>query len=388
MFPRISLPLQLLLIIVGVSLFGNLLSEMTITWFYTFSLLFKELLSFILPFIVFAFVLSGILSFKKNAPLVLAIMVGMIFCSNAIVALVSYAVVHYFFPIIMRNAAPVSTMSFDDLIKPFFTISLPVLSSKYVLLSAIGLGLFFSFFRSPLVERSINRFKYWIECILTYSVIPLLPVYVTGFLLKIKFEGTFAKLAQQYGGTCALIVAVQVCYLGWLYFVASGFSVKRAVRAINTAFPSYLAAFSTMSSTAALPVSIDSAEKNTGNRGLSHVAMPIMANIHLLGDAIGTPILAMVTMSLFLGHLPPLLPYLIFVFYFCTTMFAASGIPAGGLIVVIPVLISQLGFTQDMISVITTLYLLLDSFGTAANVMGDGALVMLVNKVLKRLRVI
>ena len=68
-------------------------------------------------------------------------------------------------------------------------------------------------------------------------------------------------------------------------------------------------------------------------------------------------------------------------------MFAASGIPAGGLIVMIPILISQLGFTSDMISVITALYLLLDSFGTAANVMGDGALVILVNKVLKYLRI-
>lgn len=388
MFARISLPLQLVLIIIGVSLFGNLLPETVVSWLYTFSVLFKEMLGFILPFIVFAFVLSGILSFKKSAPLILALMIGMIFCSNALVALVSYIAVAYFFPLI-GNQTQATVVAFDDIIAPVFTVSLPpILSSKYVLLSAMSIGIFFSFFRWSALECGVQTFKQWIEVILNYVVIPFLPVYVLGFLLKIKYEGTFAKMMQHYGGTFALIVAMQVCYLGWLYFVASGFSIKRAVRAINNAFPSYLAAFSTMSSTAALPASIEAAKKNTGNRGLADVAMPIMANVHLLGDSIGTPILAMVTMSLFLGHLPTLTQYAIFVFYFCTTMFAASGIPAGGLIVMIPILISQLGFTADMISIITALYLLLDSFGTAANVMGDGALVMIVNKVLKRLRII
>ena len=140
-----------------------------------------------------------------------------------------------------------------------------------------------------------------------------------------------------------------------------------------------------MSSTATIPISTAAAQKNTNNGPLAHLAMPIMANIHLLGDSIATPILAMGTMALFFGCLPSVWSYIIFVFYFCTTMFAVSGIPGGGILVMIPVLVSHLNFTPEMVSIITALYLLLDPFGTAANVMGDGALVIIVHKVLNRL---
>ncbi len=191
----------------------------------------------------------------------------------------------------------------------------------------------------------------------------------------------------QYGGAVLLIISMQIMYLILIYFVASGFHVSRAVHAIKNAIPAYLTAFSTMSSTVTVPVSIKAAEANTGTRGLPAMAMPIMANVHLLGDSIGTPILAMVTMLVFQGVLPGFAQYAGFVFYFCTTMFAVSGIPGGGILVMIPILTSQLGFTPQMISIITTLYFLLDSFGTAANVMGDGALVIIVHKILKKLRI-
>ena len=142
-----------------------------------------------------------------------------------------------------------------------------------------------------------------------------------------------------------------------------------------------------MSSTVTVPVSVEGAVKNTGSRSLANIAMPIMANVHLLGDSIGTPILAMVSMSIFLGHLPSFGHYLTFVLYFGTTMFAVSGIPGGGILVMIPILVSILGFTPAMVSIITALYLLMDPFGTAANVMGDGALVMIVHRVLRALKI-
>lgn len=223
---------------------------------------------------------------------------------------------------------------------------------------------------------------------LNYSIIPLLPLYVLGFLLKIRFEGTFVQLMQQYCSTVLLIVAIQVSYLLWMYLLAHGFSSQRAFHAINVALPSYLTAFSTMSSTATVPISVEAATQNTGNRSLSAMAMPIMANVHLLGDSIGIPVLAMTTMFLFKGCLPDLISFVTFLFYFCTSMFAVSGIPGGAIIVMIPILVSIFGFTADMVSIITALYLLLDSFGTAANVMGDGALVIMVHKVLKKLRII
>jgi Na+/H+-dicarboxylate symporter len=90
-------------------------------------------------------------------------------------------------------------------------------------------------------------------------------------------------------------------------------------------------------------------------------------------------------MLVFQGILPDFWQYIGFVFYFCITMFAASGVPGGGILVMIPILKSHLGFTPEMVSIVMTIYFLLDSFGTGANVMGDGALVIIVNKIFKRI---
>lgn len=115
------------------------------------------------------------------------------------------------------------------------------------------------------------------------------------------------------------------------------------------------------------------------------MAMPIMANVHLLSDSVGTPMLSLATMYIFRGCLPSFISYLFFIPYFCIAMFGVAGLPCGGIIVMMPLLTSQFGFTEEMIAVVMSLYVLLDPFGTAANVMGDGALVIIVNKVLKKI---
>jgi Na+/H+-dicarboxylate symporter len=385
MFNRLSLPVQLLLVIIFVVLCGSYLPEIVIRSLYTFSVLFKDLLQFFLPFVIFAFVLSGIVSFKKNAPLVLLVLTSSIFLSNAFVAFLTYGVAKLFLPVLTCNANA-TVLAVPVGLQPLFHWSIPpLIRSEKVLLATIVIGSICSWFRIPHVKPAVDRLKRGIEWVLAWIFIPLLPLYVLGFLLKITYEGMLPILFQHYGATVILIVALQITYLAWFYFVACGFSLQKAGRAIQIALPSYITAFSTMSSTATIPVTVQAAQKNTHNPSLSLVAMPIMANVHLLGDSISTPLLALVSLVIFKGCIPSFFVYCSFIFYFCMTMFAVSGLPGGGILVMIPILTTQLGFTPDMISVIMTLYFLLDSFGTAANVMGDGALVILVNKFLKRL---
>lgn len=385
--PR-SLPLQLIGIIAAVLMFGHYLPLMLTRGIYTFSLCFKELLSFLLPFIIFAFVTTGILSFKKKAPIILALLLSLVSLSNGFVALFVYGVLSLVLPNLNTTLCP-NQISTSSPLTPLFELKIPsLLGAEKVLLLAIIVGLIFSFIRSQRMEQGLSMLKKGIELFFSKFFIPLLPCYILGFLLKIQYDGIFIKLFQHYSMAFFLIVSLQIAYLAWFYWLAEGFSLVRTKKSLNTALPSYVTAFSTMSSTATLPVSIPAAEKNTGNTALSHIAMPIMANIHLLGDAIGTPILTLVSMSVFLHHTPHFSEYVVFVFYFCIAMFAASGIPGGGIIVMIPVLKSLLGFTPEMISVVMTLYLLMDCFGTAANVMGDGALIIVLNKMLKRLKII
>lgn len=381
------LPFQLIGVILFVVLFGRSLPLYGAELCYTFSILFKELLSLILPFMVFFFVLDGILSFKKNAPVVLSVMLGTIFVSNALVALFSYGIMNFVYPVVSCEKEGLVGLRPLEEVHSLITVTTPFsINAVHALMAAIAIGLIGSFY--PLgIDAAIARGRDWVEDILQRVIIPFLPLYVLGFVLKIRYEGMLTCLIQQYGSALLLVVTMQTVYLLCLYLVALGFDVKKVLRAISNALPSYLTAFSTMSSAVAIPDSIKGARQNTGNRGLANVAMPIMANVHLLGDSIGISVIAMVTMLIFQGALPAFSHYMLFVMYFCLSMFAASGIPGGAILVIIPILKSQLGFDAEMVSVVLTICLLMDSFGTAANVMGDGALVIIVNRLLKRLRI-
>lgn len=381
---RISLPMRLFLVIMAVLLFGHLIPLVVTQGFFTISLVFKEILGFMLPFVIFSFVLSGILSLKSRAPLILGILIASIFISNFIIAIATYGAVVVLAPSLLSSMA-LEVADQCAVVVPFFVFNLPTLiRSEHALLLALVLGIIGSFKRWSQGERMVLSFKNAIESFLINYFIPMLPLYVIGFLLKMSYEGVFVSLMQHYSGAFLLIVAIQICFLALYYFVAAHCSWDKALKAIKNALPSYLTAFGTMSSTATVPVSVECAVKNTHNRPLAQVGMPIMANVHLLGDSISTPILAIISMHLFFGFVPNFMQYFVFVCYFGISMFAVSGIPGGGIIVMIPILKSVLGFTPSMISLITALYLLLDSFGTAANVMGDGALIIIINRILKK----
>lgn len=389
MIRKIPLPFQLLIIIGSVFLFGSYAPESIIRACYTFTLIFKELLSTFLPLIVFSFVFAGITSFKKSAPIVLGVLLVCITLSNAFVALLSYFVTRLTLSFITTQGQLIAYAD-GRIIEPFFNINSPLNVSAFAaLFSAIVLGTFVNFSPMPKLEHALLDLKKIVHVLLSRFLIPLLPLYALGFLLKIHHEGTFSALFQQYGKSFIVIVCMQIIYLPLMYFVAKGFSAHKAWKAIRNALPSYVTGFSTMSSTVTIPITLEGAEKNLGGHSsLAELAIPIMANVHLLGDCISTPILALTTLSLYTGALPDFSTYFEFMTYFSLTMLAASGIPGGAIIVMLPILTSILGFTPEMISIITTLYIVQDPLGTAGNVMGDGALVIMVDKLLRRLRII
>ncbi len=386
MLRKIPLPIQLLFVIGFVFLLGPSIPELVARFFYTFSLIFKTLLLLFLPFMLFAFVFNGIIAFRKGATVILLILLGCIFLSDVLIAVFTYISGRMILPSLVGSMV-VQKLTIQQSLEPLIPVQVIDfrIDLEKVLFGSIGLGIIFSFFKLPRFERVMSQFKDIVEKILKYGFVPFLPLYVFGFLLAIQHEGVFAELFRHYGKAFLLIFAIQIIYMSLFYFFATGFSIRRCWRAMKNAFPSYLTGFSTMSSMVALPLSIEGAEKNTKNLPLAEMSMPIMANLHFMGVATNMPILAMATMMLFWGIIPEFNQYLIFVLTLCYTMIAISGVPGSGILLMVPLLISQFGFTPEMISVVTALYLLIESFGTAANVFGDGALVIIVNKIIKKL---
>ena len=386
MFPKISLPLQLLLVIAIVILFGSYIPTNVIQILYTISVIFKECLNFLLPFMVFAFICTGILSFKQRAPVVIAIMVGLVFISNMLTPIIAYLVTKMMLSTITNNVV-LSQIASQSSMQSLITFSLPrFLQPEQAIFLAVGTGSLVSYFNISQAEQLLLQGKKIIEWIVNNLFIPILPLYILGFLLELHHRGVFFDLCQSYGKTYALIITLQLLLLLLIYLVAAQGNIKQAINYIKVALPSYLTAFGTMSSTASIPVTIKCTEKNTHNKPLAEIATPILANIHMLGDAVTVPVLTIVTLFLFQGTTPSFATFFTFVLYYSTTMLAASGIPGGGIMVTIPILKSILGCSDAMISIMITLHLLQDGFGTGGNVMGDGAIMIMINKILKKIK--
>lgn len=387
MIKKLSLPFQLLLVLTTVIFLGNFFNQFTIQFFYTVSLFLKELLSFLLPCIVFAFITTGILSFKKNAPAALGILLLSIMTSNALTAFFSYFIGTILLPSLACKI-DISAVSTITKIEPLYKIVLPtLLKTDQAMLAAIITGVSLSFYPSSSLKNFIFSLKDFIIGIINRIFIPILPLYIFGFILEIHHQGIFFTLMQTYGKTFGLIFIMQMMVIFIMYVIAANFNLKKTIDYINIALPSYLTAFGTMSSVATIPITVQSAQTNTNNKALSAMAIPILANIHLLGNAITTPLLSLATYFVFKSVMPTITIYSTFVCYFCINMLAASGVPGGGIIIMIPILKSILNFDDTMITIMTTIYLLQESLITAANVMGDGALIIIINNILKRLKI-
>lgn len=387
MFSKMSLPLQLLLVITIVILFGNYVPLNIVQFFYTLSIIFKECLNFLLPFMVFVFICTGILSFKERAPIIIAIMISLVFISNIFTPFIAYFITKILLPTITNNISLLE-ISTEPSMQSSISLTLPqLLKPEHAIFFAVITGMLVSYLKISQAELILKQGKKWIEWIINNLFVPILPFYIFGFLIELHHRGVFFDLCQSYGKTYALIIALQLSILIFYYLIAAEFNLKKGIEYLKNSLPSYLTAFGTMSSTASIPVTIKCAEKNTHNKPLAEVATPILANIHMLGDAITIPVLAIVTIFVFQGTTPTITTFITFIFYYSTTMLAASGIPGGGIIVAIPILKSILGCTDAMISIMITLHLLQDGFGTGGNVMGDGAIMIIMNKLLKKIKI-
>lgn len=382
---RISLPVQLLLIVGAVALGGQFVSPEVTSFFFTISSCIKELLEFFLPLIVYTFVTTGVVALKQNALMIVLLLVGFSFVSSLITSMIAYGVGIGVLSIIGDTAASFVPNT-SSAIKSLFSFGLhPLVRVEYALLGAVITGMSLIMLSGTtyarVMQTAIRYGKNFSEFFLRQLFIPILPLYILGFFLKLYVDAPFSVLCQLYGILYVLAIVVEWTLFSTLFYIGAG-SVKRAWNAIVVAFPSYLTGLGTMSSIASLPVSTVCAEINTNNRPLVECGMPILTNVHLLGDAISVPLFTLGTFLVFTHTLPTVGEFFVFALSMCVTLLAASGVPGGGIIVMVPLLKSMFHFSPEMLGVMTALYLLHDSFGTAANVMGDGAMVMVVNRVM------
>ncbi|RZI47019.1 cation:dicarboxylate symporter family transporter [Candidatus Finniella inopinata] len=384
-----NLPVQLLLCLIGGLLFGDFLSNHTVSLFYTASLLIKELLMFALPIIIFSYLLAALASFDKQGPFLIVAILGLVILSNAVSVLTAFGVSHLVFPW-LGGLSSQGLTAVNQSVHPVWSLGLsPFLSPDRALLAGIVAGLLVNFIPSASLKHQAKSWAFqlrdWTTVGLKKGFIPFLPVYVLGFVLKLDREGSLGVLIQSYGKIFVLGCLLIIFYLLFLYGLAAGFRKDLWVRYVREMLPAGLTGFSTMSSAATMPVTLEATEKNLNDRSYADFVIPVTVNIHLVGDGLSISLtaLALLIMS---GHpFPDIATYLTFTFYYCLAKFSCAGIPGGGVIVILPVIQAYLGLSPEMTTLLATIYILQDPILTGANVMGNGAFALLTRRILNPL---
>ena len=370
----------LIAIALGIAL-GHIFTLPWVRIFATFNSIFGQFLGFIIPLIILGLVTPAIAEIGKGAGKLLLITVGIAYADTVVAAILSYATGSTFFPSLIGNGSQtLETVEKSAEILPYFTINIPAtidVMSALVLSFIVGLGIAYG--GHTVLRGATNEMKAIIVGVIERVIIPLLPVYIFGIFLNMTFSGDVMRMMTVFAKIIVVIFALHIFVLLYQYLIAGAIVRKNPFRLLANMFPAYLTALGTSSSAATIPVAFKQTRKNGVSEGVAGFVIPLCATVHLSGSAMKITACAF-TIALLEG-LPTNFPlFLHFIMVLAIFMVAAPGVPGGAIMASLAPLGSILGFGENEQALMIALYIAMDSFGTACNVTGDGAIALVVDK--------
>lgn len=359
------------------------LSHSTMRFFLTISVCLRETLVFVLPFLLFSFIAVALSAIPREGMLFVLGLMIIVFISNfmniMLAGLVGFGVLSD------GHSKDIVENSINFI--PYFELQLPIIATtSRALLCGVLVGFLNSFHPNVYVTHIIKTIHSWVMIFMKRFFVPLLPLFVSGFLLKLFAEGRMTGFVSQNSSVYIKMFGFLLCYLMLWLAVAASFRRSRMVEILKNAFPAIITAFSTMSSAAALPLSLDAAEKNTKDKVLADAVMPLTLNFHMVGDTIIVPVLAMMVVITFNHPMPTVSDFIMFGVFFVLNKFAGGGVPSGTIMVTVPVLRQYLGFDDSMTAFIIALYGVIDPIATAGNVAANNFFVIIFQKIRKTVK--
>lgn len=321
-----------------------------------------------LPLIIFGLLFKAAINLAHNATRIIGLILVCVCCSNFVSTFLSHYVGMWVYTFDLSLLLPQDTQG----LTAAWTVNFPqFIANNHAmilgLISGIGLGMI----KSNLTQKIVSFVDLMVSKILS-TLTYLIPIFVAGFILKLQHDGVMYTIIKNYTKVFAIIATAQFGYIFLAYWALYSVSLKGCLQAIQNILPAAITGFSTMSSAAAMPLTIIGAENNASNKDIARSVIPATVNIHLVGDCFAIPIFAYAILKNFGAAEPTLFNYLIFTFYFVLAKFSVAAIPVGGIIVMLPILERYLGFNGEMMSLITALYILFDPVITCANILGNG----------------
>ncbi|RCW33148.1 dicarboxylate/amino acid:cation symporter [Pseudidiomarina tainanensis] len=375
-----GLIIKLILGIVAGTLIGLYTPDWMTQLLLTFKAIFGQLLFFTIPLLILFFITSGIAGLPQNSGKLLGRTLGIAYLSTIIAGIVAYFVASIVVPF-LTTAAKSAKQTDANALEPFLTLDMPpVFGVMTALVLAFIFGLGIASTKAENLKQISDQGRDIIELLLGKVIIPLLPIYIAGAFAEMAAAGTVFATLKTFGIILLLAVALHWVYITAIYALAAVKSGRNPFALIKNMLPAYFTALGTMSSAATIPVTLQSVKNNKVNDDVANFAVPLCATVHLAGSTITIVSCTLAVMYLHSAlAIPSFLTILPFILMLGVVMLAAPGVPGGAVMSAVGLLGSMLGFGETAIALMIALYMAQDSFGTACNVTGDGAIALLVD---------
>ena len=350
--------------------------------FVTFNGLFGNFLDLFIPVLIFALITPAIAGIGRSAGRWLGITAGIAYASTIISGLVAFGVATLTYGWLLGNDSYDTLVDIDEgALEPFFDIEMPApFEVMTALILAFCIGLAMTAVKSDVLYTASRELESIVMKVVKTFIIPLLPIFIFGVFLSMGMNGHLVDVISAFIKVLLLATVMTILFILAQYLFAGAVTGRNPFKALWTMMPAYATALGTSSSAATIPVTLESAKKNGVPDNVAGFVVPLCATIHLAGSVMKISLFALAVIHIFdldIGTMQFIGSLLLL----GIMMIAAPGVPGGAIMAAAGVLGDQLGFTADHIAIMIAAYIAIDSFGTAANVTGDGAIAMIVAKI-------
>ncbi len=377
------LPKILIAIALGIAC-GMFFPDVLIRIFVTIKSLFGSFLGFVIPLLIIGLVVPGIANLGNKAGRLLAITVILAYVYTLFSGFMSLGCCRWAFPYIISESDLFDVGQGGNSYLPYFTITMtPIMDVMATLIFSFMLGLGIAFCNAEALKRGVNEFSVIITKLIEKVIVPFLPIYIFAIFLEMTAAGQITPILSVFVKIIILIFIMTIVLLILQFTIAGLYARKNPFKQLKNMLAAYVTALGTQSSAATIPVTYAQVVKNGVSEPIAAFVVPLCATIHLSGSVM--KIVACSLAIMVMAGMPfDFWPYTGFIFILAITMVAAPGVPGGAIMAALAPLQSMLGFGETEQGLMIALYIAMDSFGTATNVTGDGAIALIIDKLASR----
>ena len=382
--PRISLLGKIVIAIILGILCGLWFPQWLSRVFATFNGLFGNFLGFIVPLLILGLIVPGIANVGRGAGRLLAITALLAYVFTLFSGFFAWGTCEAIYPSLLKGTSLAEVGDAGGGFAPYFTIDMPpILSVMSALVAAFVIGIGLTIIEGTTLKKAFDDFEKIIIKTIEKVIIPLLPLYIFGIFLSMTTNGQVVSVLGVFLKLVIVIFLMTAVLLLIQFSIAGVITKRNPLKMLRTMMPAYFTALGTSSSAATIPVTLKQTIQNNISPSIAGFVVPLCATIHLSGSTLKIVSCSLAIMMLTGTTVDPL-TMVGFICMLGITMIAAPGVPGGAIMAAVGILQSTLGFDQTMMGLMIAIYIAMDSFGTATNVTGDGAIAAIIDKIAKK----